>query len=119
MRTTAQGANGVAGAGGGFGTDLHTMDTAAQYVEHVGQVMTGEVNKLWSSLNIPGPSTWNSPSASAAFSNAQLQWTDAHRKLMHAIQEIADGLRSSRQQYDQAETDNQYGIAGAVRGLTY
>ena len=104
-------------AGGGYGTDLHTIDTAAGYVRHIGDKMTAEVNNLWAALSVPGPTTWQSPSASQAFSNAQASWTDAHRKLMRAIEEIAHGLDDSKRIYDQADLDSHGGIVSAVRGL--
>lgn len=94
------------------------MVTASQYVQHVGDLMTQAVNNLFTALGDLQPN-WKSPSASAAFWNAQGQWQGAHNDLMKAINEIANDLATSKTQYDQAEQDSQDGITNAARGLNY
>jgi WXG100 family type VII secretion target len=116
FRTTAQSSGGSAG-GGAFGTDLHVMDTAAQYVQHVGDAMTGEVNRLISTLEAElNVSTWEGLAASE-FAVAREKWWAAHRQLVGVLNEIEGGLRQSRQKYDQADQDSRDGIARAASNL--
>lgn len=106
------------GAVSEFGVDLHVMDTAAQYVEHVGAVMTGEVNRLLDNLSGLVGTNWNSPAAHA-FQAAQDQWTTAQQSLNKALNEMAGGLKDTKTLYDQADWDSKDGILKAVQGLTY
>jgi WXG100 family type VII secretion target len=122
MRQAAQGPAGyvppAGGVGSGFETDLHVMLSAQGYVEHVGQVMVSEVNRLMANLEALGPSTWDGDAA-RAFAKAKHDWQRAQADLTKALQDIALGLDGSRKQYDQADTDSQLGITSAVRGLTF
>jgi WXG100 family type VII secretion target len=118
LRTTPGGPAAGGGAAGGFQTQLHVMDSARAYVEHVGGVMVGEVNRLMGELESLNPSTWDG-SAYRAFLNAKVQWQTAHTHLTKALTDIGMGLDDSRKQYDQADTDSELGITNAVRGLTF
>jgi WXG100 family type VII secretion target len=120
LRQGAQGPGGYAsgGAGGEFGVDLHTMVAAADHVEQVGSALSGEVNRLLTRLEelIGASASWDGPAA-GAFRDAQQRWVETHRKLSRSLVEIAGVLRQSSARYDQAEQENQGGIAGAARGL--
>jgi len=121
MRTTPQGTGGGGAAGGPYGVNLDTMDTAAQYVEHVGSVMTGEVNKLMSALEGLGAAQWggDAAGAAAAFRSARDRWQTAHQHLQKALDDVASGLKDTSTKYNQAEEDSKLGITRAVQGLTY
>jgi WXG100 family type VII secretion target len=118
LRTAPQGPGGGAVAGGGFQTDLNTMDSARGYVEHVGATMIATVNRMMGALE-PLSTQWQTPAASVAFANAKVQWQTAHQHLSKSLAEIEMGLDDSRKSYNQSDLDSQLGIANAVRGLTF
>jgi WXG100 family type VII secretion target len=120
MRYDAQGPGGYApGAGGsGFELEVGEMVSARGYVEHVGDLMVSQVNRLMSQLEALGPSTWDGDAANA-FRSAKVAWNGAQVDLTKALLNIANGLDHSRKNYQQADTDSQLGITGAVRGLSY
>src|SRR5215472_19091671 len=102
MRLTAQ-SQPIYGDGSGYGTDLDQMVSASEYVNHVGGVMSSEVNNLFSAIEAHlSPSTWQGPAA-AAFHRAQAEWHEKQQKLVSALNEIAEGLGSSHRMYNQAE----------------
>jgi uncharacterized protein YukE len=126
LRQSAQGSGGyvppvgnVHGGNGSFETDTHTMVTAQQYVSHVGQIMTSEVNKLMSNLEgtLAGKA-WDSPAAKE-FLKARTQWHSAHQHLLKALGDIEQGLGTSAKHYDQSDLDSSDGIGNAVSGLNY
>jgi WXG100 family type VII secretion target len=122
MRTSAQPGSGYPAGdihgGQGFVTDTHTMVTSQQYLEHVGSVMTSEVDKLISNLDGLNPKTWDGD-AYRAFLSAKDAWHQKHGEIQKALADIAANLGSSAKRYDQADLDSQYGIANAVKGLDY
>ena len=99
-----------------FEVDVHVMDTAAQYVEHVGSVMTGEVNHLMNQLSGLVGSNWQSPAAQA-FQTAQDAWSGAQNRMNAALLEMASGLKDTSTKYDQADWDSKLGITKAVETL--
>jgi hypothetical protein len=115
MRTTPQGPGGYASPAGGisggqgFETDTHVMVTAQQYVSHVGQTMTSEVDKLMS----------RDGDAYRQFLRAKSDWHTAHDHIRNALAEIEGCMGDSAKKYDQADLDSQTGIANAVKGLNY
>ena len=124
MRTTPQGPGGyVPPTGGihggqGFETDTHVMVTAQQYISHVGQTMTSEVDKLMSNLDSLNPSTWDGD-AYRQFLKARNDWHAAHDHIKNALAEIESCMGDSAKKYDQADLDSQTGIANAVKSLNY
>ncbi|HLH71500.1 MAG TPA: WXG100 family type VII secretion target [Candidatus Dormibacteraeota bacterium] len=104
--------------GQGFVTDTHVMVSAQQYVGHVGQVMTTEVNRLMANLEQLNPRTWDGE-AYRAFLQAKDRWRAAHGHLMKALADIEGCLGESAKRYDQADLDSQLGIDNAVKGLGY
>jgi WXG100 family type VII secretion target len=104
--------------GQGFVTDTHVMVSAQQYISHVGDVMTTEVDKLMSNLDNLNPSTWRGD-AYQAFLKAKLQWHDAHNNIKNALRDIEERVGRSAKRYDQADQDSQYSIDNAVKGLDY
>jgi WXG100 family type VII secretion target len=124
IRTTPQGPGGYVppvGAihgGQGFETDTHVMVTAQQYISHVGQTMTSEVDKLISALEILHPRTWDGD-AYRAFLKAKGDWMTAHDHIRKALGDIESCMGDSAKRYDQADLDSQLGIANAVKGLDY
>ena len=124
MRTTPQGPGGYAppvggiSGGQGFETDTHVMVTAQQYISHVGQTMTSEVDKLMSNLESLNPATWDGD-AYRQFLKAKNDWHTAHDHIRNALAEIESCMGDSAKKYDQADLDSQTGIANAVKGLNY
>lgn len=117
LRTSSQGPAGYS-PGTGFETDLHVMLSAKGYVEHVGQVMVSEVNRLMANLEALNPRTWDGQAA-RAFASAKQDWQQASQHLTGALEDVAGGLDSSRKRYDQADMDSQLGISSAASGLSY
>lgn len=125
MRHSSQGPDGYAppiggiSGGQGFETDTHVMVSAQQYISHVGQTMTTEVNKLMTDLESNlNPKTWKGD-AYQAFITARDSWLGAHDHIQKALAEIESCLGDSAKRYDQADQDSQYGIDNAVKGLNY
>lgn len=124
MRTTAQGPGGYAPpvgsihGGQGFETDTHVMVSAQQYISHVGQVMTTEVDRLMANLDNLNPRTWNGD-AYRSFLKAKGDWLTAHDHIKKALADIESCMADSAKRYDQADLDSQYGIGSAVKGLSY
>ena len=124
MRTTPQGPGGYAPpvgsihGGQGFETDTHVMVSAQQYISHVGQTMTVEVDRLMSNLENLNPRTWDGD-ACRQFNKAKGEWTNAHDHIRKALGDIESCLGDSARRYDQADLDSQLGIADAVKGLAY
>ena len=124
MRTTPQGSGGYAPpvgsihGGQGFETDTHVMVTAQQYISHVGQTMTSEVDKLMSNLESLNPATWDGD-AYRQFLKAKNDWHGAHDHIRNALAEIESCMGDSAKKYDQADLDSQLGIGNAVKGLNY
>lgn len=121
LRTGPQGSGGGGGGNDPYGVNLGTMDSSAQYVEHVGSVMVGEVNRLMSALENLGAAQWggDADGAAAAFRTAKGQWQAAHQHLQKALDDIAAGLKTTSTKFNQAEQDSTLGIKQAVQGLTY
>ena len=124
MRTTPQGPGGYVPpvgsihGGQGFETDTHVMVTAQQYVSHVGQTMTTEVDKLMSNLDALNPTTWEGD-AYRQFLKAKGDWLAAHDHIKKALGDIETCMGDSARKYDQADLDSQLGIGNAVKGLNY
>jgi WXG100 family type VII secretion target len=124
MRTSAQGAGGyqppvgTTSGGQGFVTDTHTMVTAQQYMSHVGQLMTTEVDRLMGNLESLNPSTWDGD-AYRQFVKAKTSWSMAHDHIKKALADIEDRMGTSAKRYDQSDLDSQLGIGNAVKGLNY
>ncbi|HZV53189.1 MAG TPA: WXG100 family type VII secretion target [Candidatus Dormibacteraeota bacterium] len=104
--------------GQGFVTDTHVMVSAQQYIGHVGQVMTAEVDRLMANLEHLNPRTWDGE-AYRAFLKAKDSWHAAHDHIMKALADIESCLGESSKRYDQADLDSQLGIDNAVKGLDY
>ena len=124
MRTTPQGPGGYAppvggiSGGQGFETDTHVMVTAQQYISHVGQTMTTEVDRLLSNLDALNPTTWEGD-AYRQFLKAKGDWQTAHDHIRKALADVESCLGDSARKYDQADLDSQLGIGNAVKGLDY
>jgi WXG100 family type VII secretion target len=124
MRTGPQGSGGYAPpvgsitGGQGFETDTHVMVSAQQYISHVGQTMTSEVDKLMTNLQNLNPRTWDGD-AYRGFLKARDSWHLAHDHIQKALAEIESCMGDSAKRYDQADLDSQYGIANAVKGLNF
>jgi WXG100 family type VII secretion target len=124
MRTSPQSATGYQpptgniSGGQGFVTDTHTMVTAQQYMSHVGQLMTSEVDRLMGNLESLNPSTWDGD-AYRQFLKAKTSWHMAHDHIKKALTDIEDRMGNSAKHYDQADLDSQLGIGNAVKGLNF
>jgi WXG100 family type VII secretion target len=124
MRTSAQPPSGYvppvgATTGGqGFVTDTHVMVSAQQYLSHVGQIMTSEVDRLMGNLESLNPSTWDGD-AYRQFLRSRDDWRLAHDHIRKALADIEERLGESAKRYDQADLDSQLGIGNAVKGLNY
>lgn len=124
MRTSPQNPNGYAPpvggihGGQGFETDTHVMVTAQQYISHVGQTMTTEVDRLMGNLESLNPSTWDGD-AYRQFLKAKGDWHAAHDHIRKALADIESCMGDSAKRYDQADLDSQLGIGNAVKGLNY
>ena len=117
MRTTPSAASNH-NAGNAWGTDLQQMVSAAQYVEHVGEVMRSEVNGMFNALAVLNPQTW-AGEAYVAYTQASAQWQAAQQRLNKALADIAAGLRTSSAKYQQTDQDAADGIKRAATGLQY
>jgi WXG100 family type VII secretion target len=104
--------------GQGFETDTHVMVSAQQYISHVGQVMTSEVDRLMSNLDGLHPGTWDGD-AYRKFLQAKADWQTAHDHIKNALAEIESCMGDSAKRYDQADWDSKLGIDSAVKGLNY
>jgi WXG100 family type VII secretion target len=124
MRTGPQDPTGYVPAAGsisggqGFVTDTHVMVSAQQYISHVGDVMTSEVDKLMSNLDSLNPSTWDGD-AYRHFLTAKQDWHAAHDNIKKALRDIEQKVGDSAKRYDQADLDSQYSVTNAVKGLGY
>jgi WXG100 family type VII secretion target len=117
LRTTAQ-SGGASAGGGAFATDLHVMDSSVQYVREIGDSMTATVHRMFAEVEAElNAGTWQGE-ASLAFARAKEEWGIAHRRHVAALENIANGLHSSRTAYQQTEQDNTDGIVKAAQGLT-
>ncbi len=110
-------AGGISG-GQGFVTDTHVMVNAKQYISHVGQVMTSEVDRLMANLESLNPRTWDG-AAYREFLSAKANWHASHDHIRKALGDIEGALGESSQRYDQADLDSQLGINNAVKNLSY
>ena len=117
LRTNASVASNY-NAGNAWGTDLQQMVSAAQYVEHVGEVMRSEVNGMFNALAVLNPQTW-AGEAYVAYTQASAQWQAAQQRLNKALADIAAGLRTSSARYQQADQDAADGINRAASGLRF
>ena len=124
MRTNAQPPSGYVppvGAthgGQGFVTDTHVIVSAQQYISHVGQIMTSEVDRLMGNLESLNPSTWDGD-AYRQFLKAKAEWHASHDHIRKALTDIEERLGESAKRYDQADLDSQLGIGNAVKALNY
>jgi WXG100 family type VII secretion target len=124
MRITPQSSCGYAPpvgsihGGQGFETDTHVMVSAQQYISHVGQVMTSEVDRLMANLEGLNPRTWDGD-AYRQFLKAKGEWHAAHDHIRKALADIESCMGDSARKYDQADLDSQLGIGNAVKGLNY
>jgi WXG100 family type VII secretion target len=94
------------------------MVSAQQYISHVGDVMTSEVDKLMSNLDNLNPSTWDGD-AYRHFLTAKQDWHAAHDNIKKALRDIEQKVGDSAKRYDQADLDSQYSVTNAVKGLGY
>lgn len=104
--------------GQGFETDTHVMVSAQQYISHVGDLMTNEVDRLMSNLDNLNPSTWDGD-AYRHFLTAKQDWLAAHDNIKKALRDIEQKMGDSAKRYDQADLDSQLSIGNAVKGLGY
>ena len=104
--------------GQGFETDTHVMVTAQQYISHVGQTMTTEVDRLMSNLDALNPRTWDGE-AYRQFLRAKADWMTAHDHIRNALVDIESCIGDSAKLYDQADWDTKQHITDAVKGLSY
>ncbi len=119
LRTTPQhGAaySGGASAAGSYTASTQALNTAAAAAEQTRDRMSSQVNALLSSLHGLSTASWAGP-ARGAYNTAQLRWSDAHRRLMTALDSIAEGLRTSGRSYEHTESANAGDITRAASGL--
>jgi WXG100 family type VII secretion target len=119
LRTTAHTGISYSGSGSGSGSYTATLSaftSAASTAEQTRDLMSSQVTKLLGELHSLSTVSWAGP-ARAAYNSAQTAWTDAHAKLMHSLTGIADGLRSTGQNYGTTEDANTGDINRARGGL--
>ncbi len=119
LRTAAQrGAaySGGVSAAGSYTASTQALNSAAAAAEQTRDQMGSHVNALLSALHALSTASWAGP-ARGAYNTAQLQWSDAHRRLMTALDSIAEGLRTSGRNYEQTESANAGDITRAASGL--
>lgn len=102
-------------AGAGFGTELPTMQQAAQHVDSVNQQIQGQLNKLMQEL-APLANVWKGQAA-GSFQNLQNLWHDNAQTLSKALQGISEGLARSHQTYQTHEASNVHDLSRVVTNL--
>lgn len=90
--------------GGGFGTELPTMQQASKHVHEVNQQIQGQLSNLMSRLE-PLMGAW-AGGAAMSFQNLKQRWHDNATKLNEALRGIGDGLGQSEQTYQTHEATN-------------
>ncbi len=90
--------------GGGFGTELPTMQQASGHVHEVNQQIQGQLSQLLGRLE-PLMGTWKGEAA-ASFHNLKQRWHENATKLNEALRGIGEGLGQSQQTYQAQEASN-------------
>lgn len=100
---------------GSFNTDAATMQRAAQQVQQVSEEINAELRSLQGNLD-PVAASWRG-SASSAFQQLMVRWSEDANKLTSALQGIAEMLESTNKNYSQVEESNHSQIANILSGL--
>ena len=100
---------------GSFNTDAATMQRAAQQVQQVSEEINAELRALQGNLD-PVAASWRG-SASSAFQQLMVRWSEDANKLTSALQGIAEMLESTNKNYSQVEESNHSQIANILSGL--
>lgn len=90
--------------GGGFGTELPTMQQASQHVYQVNEQIQGQLSGLLSRLE-PLMGAWEG-GAAMSFQNLKERWHQNATKLNGALRGIGDALGQSQQTYQVSEDTN-------------
>lgn len=98
-------------SGGGFGTELPTMQQASRHVYEVNQQVQGQLSNLLTRLE-PLMGAWKG-GAATSFDNLKQRWHDNATKLNEALRSIGDGLGQSEQTYQTQEATNVQNISRA------
>jgi WXG100 family type VII secretion target len=99
----------------GFGTDIATMQQAAQHVRDVNADIQNDLNKLAGQLD-PLSSTWKG-GAAVAFHKLRVRWDADARKLNDALTHIANAIDATKGTYqarDVQSSDTLSAIASAL-----
>jgi WXG100 family type VII secretion target len=100
---------------GSFNTSADTMAKAAQQVQQVSEEISAELRSLQGNLE-PVAASWRG-SASSAFQQLMVRWSEDANKLTTALQGIAEMLQSTNTNYSQVEEGNRSQIANILSGL--
>jgi WXG100 family type VII secretion target len=90
--------------GGGFGTELPTMQQASTHVYNVNDQIQRQLSDLLTRLE-PLMGAWGG-AAAASFQNVKQRWVDNAGTLNEALRTIGDGLGQAQQNYQAQEDTN-------------
>jgi WXG100 family type VII secretion target len=114
LRTTAH--SGVPTGGGTFATDTDVMASAAQHMRAIAEQMTGRVTRMHAQLESElNAGTWQGP-AQQAYHTLKQELHQAHRELIHALDDMTTQVHEQGKAYHQQDQDNRAGFTRAAGG---
>lgn len=101
--------------GGGFQTEMPTMDTAARHVFEVNEQIQSQLTNLLQRLE-PLMGTWQG-AAAVSFHDLKQRWHDSATRLNQALRGIGDGLVQAQQNYVSSDDATNQGFTGLAGSL--